>query len=70
MGLMKEAFRRVRLMFAETKTNQAPFIRQSLKKKNMKQVLCLSFSVSISAGLSASLIKATDYVKRKTRLKL
>lgn len=61
MGLMKEAFRRVRLMFAETKTNQAPFIRQSLKK---------SFSVSISAGLSSSLIKATDYVKRKTRLKL
>lgn len=32
MGLMKEAFRRVRLMFAETKTNEAPFIRQSLKK--------------------------------------
>lgn len=61
MGLMKEAFRRVRLMFAETKTNQAPFIRQSLKK---------SFSVSISAGLSSSLIKATDYVKRKTKLKL
>lgn len=32
MGLMKEAFRRVRLMFAETKTNQTPFISRSLKK--------------------------------------
>lgn len=48
MGLMKEAFRRVRLMFAETKTNQAPFIRQSLKKKHETSFMSQFFSFYLS----------------------